>query len=116
MEQTLHDDYKKARDEGKKSCRAKQLVEELYPDESFKASGQWFLRFTIHFEISLRRKMHCAQKDPQSLSYSIREVPFKGIAYPKTLNIPDERHRKHGSDIIALCDGRWKTYLEKGNP
>ena len=27
----------------------------------------------------------------------------------------DERHRKHGSNIIALCDGRWKTYVDKGS-
>ena len=39
-----------------------------------------------------------------------REVPFKGVAYLKTWNIPDERHGKHGSNILPfLCDGRWKN-------
>ena len=64
MEQALYNDYKTAQDEGKTNnrwwfdCRAKQLVKEFYPDESFKASDQWFSRFTNRFEVSLHRKTH----------------------------------------------------------
>lgn len=70
-------------------------------------SAQWFPRFTNRFEILLRRKMHCAQNDPQNLSY--REVSLKDVAYPKTWNIPDERHHKHGSNTNVLCDGQWEN-------
>ena len=67
----IHGSYKKARGEEKTikqqwfNCRRKQLVKEFYQNENFKASDQWFLRFTNGFEILLRRKTHCAQKDPQ---------------------------------------------------
>ena len=83
MEQALYNDFKKAREEMKTikrwwfKCRAKQLVKELSPDESFKAFDQWFFRFTNCFEISLLRKTLCAQKDPQSLSYSLAKFYSK---------------------------------------
>ena len=56
---------------GKQSNNGSLIVKEFYQDENFKAFDQWFLRFTNGFEILLRRKTHCAQKDPESLSYSI---------------------------------------------
>ena len=86
MEQALYDDYKKARDEGKTikrwwfNCRAKQLVKELYQDENFKASDQWFSRFTNRFEISLRRKT-------QSLSYSFAKFHSNVLGKYQTKDI-----------------------------
>ena len=83
MEQALYNDYKKARDEGNTikrwwfNCRAKQLLKETYPDENIKATDQWFSKFTNCFEILLRRKTHFAQKDPQSLNYSIAKFHSK---------------------------------------
>ena len=68
IEQAFSDYYKKARDEWKTikrwwfNCRAKQLVKELYPNENYKASDQWFLRFTNRFEFLLRRKTHCGAR------------------------------------------------------
>ena len=56
MKQALYNDFKKAREERKTTerwwfkCRAKQLLKDLYPDES-KVSDQWSFTFTNCFEI-----------------------------------------------------------------
>ena len=121
MEQAFYDDYKKSRDKGKPikywwfNCRAKQLVKEFYPDENFKASDQWFSGFTNRLEISLPRKTHCAQKDPQNLSYSIWKF------HSKVLRI--QRRRTYQMKDIANMDqtplpfvmDNEKTFPDKGS-
>ena len=121
MEQALHNCYEKAWGQGKTikrwwfNCGAKQLVKEIYPDENLKASDQWFSRFTNRFKISLCRKAHCEQKDPQSLSYSI------GKFYSKALL--SQRSEKYQMKDIANMDQTplpfmmddEKTYTDKGS-
>ena len=87
-----------------KNMEADQLVEiALYDDyEMEQDEGKK--------DLSVHKKIHKVWAI-QSRS-SIQR--FKGVAYPKTWNIPDERHRKHGSDTIALCDGRWKNECWQG--
>ena len=52
---------------------------------------------------TLQKNALCTKRSTKFELFN-REVPFKGVAYSKTWNIPDERHRKHGSDTIAFCD------------
>ena len=118
MEQALYDDFKKARDEGKTikrwwfNCRENQLIKELYPDENFKASDQWFSRFTNRFEILLRRKTPCAQKDTQSLSYSIAKFHSKVLRTRRrgTYQIKDIANMDQTPLPFVMNDG--KTYAD----
>ena len=121
MEQALYNDYKKARDEGKTikrwwfNCRAKQLLKEIYPDENIKATDQWFSRFTNRFEILLRRKTHFAQKDPQSLNYSIAKFHSKVLRTRRrgTYQMKDIVNMDQTPLPFVMHDG--KTYADEGS-
>ena len=95
--------------------RAKQLVKELYPGENLKASDQWFSRFTNRFKISLRRKTHCAQKDRQSLSYSIAKFHSKVLRTRRrgTYQMKDIANMDQTPLPVAIDEG--KTYADKGS-
>ena len=49
--------------------RAKELMREFYPEvDNFKYSDHWMRLFLKHSRISLRRKTHVSQKNPQDAS------------------------------------------------
>ena len=62
------------------SSKAKELVKEKYPDESFsfKLSHRWFEGF-CRYRISLRRKIHVAQKSPAALRNAIEKFRTKSL-------------------------------------
>ena len=78
-EKLLYDEFLSLRKEGKAVKRwwfnnkMKLLVAEKYPrpQQEFKHPDQWFQRFCKRFKISLRRKTHRAQVEPDQLEEEI---------------------------------------------
>ena len=84
MEDKLYKEFLDLRKEWRKvirwwfDTRAKQLVNELYPDvKDFKYSDKWFRRFCKRKNISLRKTTHAAQYAPVNLSASISKFHAK---------------------------------------
>ena len=78
MEDKLYKEFLDLRKEWRKvirwwfDTRAKQLVNELYPDvKDFKYSDKWFRRFCKRKNISLRKTTQAAQHAPVNLSATI---------------------------------------------
>ena len=120
MEQALCDDYKKTRVEVKTIKRLWFIVEqssfkEFYPYENFKASDQWCFEIYQPFRNFTSQKNALCTKRSTKFDLFNREVLFDGVAYQKMWNIPDERHRKHGSNTTAFVMDDRKMYADKGS-
>ena len=84
MEDKVNKEFLDLRKEGRKvkrsrfDTRAKQLMNELYPDvKDFKYSDKWFRRFCKRKNISLRKTTHAAQHASVNLSVTISKFHAK---------------------------------------
>ena len=95
--------------------RAWQLFKDLCQNENFKASDKWFLSFTNRFKISFCRKSHCAQKDPQSLRYSIVKFHSKMLHIRRfaTYQMNDILNMDQTPFPFVIDNG--KRYAKKGS-
>ena len=78
MEAVLYDDYKEPRKKGLKMkrfwfrTRARQLMDQMHPEVSFRFSEGWFDRFKARHSISLRRPTNVSQTPAEDKMGSIR--------------------------------------------
>ena len=78
VEERLYREYRGLRRKGLKvkgwwfRTRAKAILQELYPDETFQFSNSWFTGFKTRSRISLRRGTNTCQKQPADKRIAIQ--------------------------------------------
>ena len=122
MEDKLYKAFLDLRKEGRKvkrwwfDTRAKQLMNELYPDvKNFKYSDKWFRWFCKRKNISLRKTTHAAQHAPVNLSATISKFHTKLLRVRRRGNfqLGDIANMDQTPLPFVLDDG--KTYDNAGS-